>query len=184
MNGLPRIATIAKPLGRQSAWIALLIVGWSTVAGCHQPQQMPISIQNQSTQSGETEPRHFLTIRGTVMVAGAAATTAVIYLIDEDRDLLSALAYDQGSKRLVHLQSPIALDRALRQGASKTARLHARITGEATGQKYTAMILPLGPGDDALLVMDHTGVIAAFRYDPAARSLTIFDLQPILDMFK
>jgi hypothetical protein len=158
-----------------AALLTVLIVG-----GCHQMTPIPPATQPAALTKLPSSPHHFLVIPGKIAGGGG-----IVYIVDEDRHLLSALSFDDHTGRMIHMMSSIALDRVFSPANRRQySSGEARIAGAISGNEYTAIAGQSAGGNDVLYLTDHVGLIAVFAYDPAARSVLLRAIGSAMDAFK
>lgn len=120
------------------------------------------------------------------MISGkiTGGNVEIVYIIDEDRHLLSALTYDDHTGRMIHMRSSIQLDRVFSLAGRQNRDGEARIAGAVSGSEYTAMTGQIAGSDEVLYVTDHSGSIAIFMYDHVERTVVLREFGSVLDAFK
>jgi hypothetical protein len=150
-----------------------------------QPVAPPPSSQPAGGGDAAAPPpgRHLLTIAGQIN-----GGTGIVFVIDEDRDLLSAMTYVPQTKRIIHMD-PINLDNAFGGGgpAAGSGTDRFAITGDgrtAHGQKYTAIICPLAQGEEALYLVNRAGIVVVFTFDNTTQRLDSRAVDSLSDVLK
>ncbi|HZK82670.1 MAG TPA: PDZ domain-containing protein [Humisphaera sp.] len=126
--------------------------------------------------------RHFLIISGESILRPGVGSAAIIYVIDEEHDLLSLMVYD--TRRIESFKDAIALDRVFKAPFLKGADENIRVAGAVIGNKYTAFTSRLPQGGEGLYVLDRHGTIALFTFDSATRKLAPLDVTSVKEAFK
>jgi hypothetical protein len=159
-----------------AASLAVLIVGGC----CQHMTSIPPATQPSALTKLPSSSHHFLVIPGKIAGGGG-----IVYIVDEDRHLMSALTYDDHAGRMIHMMSSIALDRVFSPANRRQySSGEARIAGAISGNEYTAIAGQSAGGNDVLYLTDHVGLIAVFAYDPAARSVLLRAIGSAMDAFK
>lgn len=183
---------------RASTTLALGLVLFAPLGGCQQaPNRSPAARQLPADLLASPSPtsqptagfgpdatvtssgRHLLTLSGVI-----AGGNGIVYVIDEDRDVLSAMIYQTQFKRIVHMD-PIDLSRVL--GTMSAATAHYDISGDGRsvrGQKYIAILCPVAQGDDALFLINRAGMVVIFSYDPTSQHLELRAGDSMADLLK
>jgi len=140
----------------------------------------PLTTQPNGSAEMPSASHHFLIIPGKI----AGGKVEIIYIIDEDRHLLSALTYDEHAEGMIHMRSSIALDRVFSPPGRQNRDGEAHIAGAVSGNEYTAITDQTAGGGDVLYLVDRDGSIAVFAYDPVARTVLLRAFGSVMDAFK
>jgi hypothetical protein len=167
-------------------WLAMFVVGGcqhTTVAppagGVAPPTSVPSATLPAAAEKPSEAAHHLLMIPGEI----AGNPSAIVYLIDEDRGLLTAMTYDGRQKQFIYMRGPIDLNRVFVLVAARIHDRNTHVGGMVTGIRYAAATCRIAAGTDGLYVANRDGMIALFVYDPATLFLRLSAAESIMDAF-